>query len=168
MFQLSQRLVPAVLLSLVVAPQAPAQDPGTGTAVSPTEVLAGVDWLAGTWSGPMWGGRFIAYYSTPAGGRILGHSQLLKDGEEAYYEFEVFEGHEHVVRVQPYPRGRRAVALELASHDPKSRKAVFENPDKDYPTRIVYHRVSDGELLITLSDPHGESDKVEVFALKSE
>lgn len=165
MFQSCSRLLAAVLLSLVVAPQVPAQDPGPGERVSPTEVLAGMDWLAGTWSGDMWGGRFIAYYSTPEGGKILSHSKLLKDGDEAYFEFEVFEAREHVVWMQPYPGGRRAVGLRLATHDPEARKAVFENPDKDYPTRIVYQRVADDELVITLSDPHGQSDKVEVFAL---
>ena len=165
MFQRSRLLVSAALLSLVVAPTTRAQDPQVGTRATPAEVLADMDWLAGTWSGDMWGGRFVAYYSTPEGGKIIGHSKLLKDGEEAFFEFEVFEGREQVVWVQPYPGGRRAVGMQLATHDPKARKAVFENPDKDYPTRIVYHRKSENELVITLSDPHGESDKVEVFAL---
>lgn len=163
-------LAAAVALALAPSPlarprtQEPAQH---GTAVvPPEEILAGMDWLAGTWSGPMWGGRFSAYYSTPEGGKILGHSRLVKAKEEVFYEFELFEARGPLVHLQPFPRGERAVAMQLRSHDPETRTAVFEHPDKDYPTRIVYQRASDDELVITLSDPHGGSGKTERFALR--
>jgi hypothetical protein len=160
----------ALLLAFTVAlaPRAhPTQDAAAGgaQAVSPEKVLAEMDWLAGSWSGDMWGGRFHAHYSTPAGGKILSHSRLLHGQEESFYEFEVFEARERVVHLQPYPGGKKAGGFELKSHDAGERKAVFENPDKDYPTRIVYHRAADDELVITLSDPHGGSDKVEHFKL---
>lgn len=134
--------------------------------VEPRQVLAALGWLAGDWSGSMWGGTFTAYYSTPDGGRILSHSRLLQDESVAFYEFEVFEPDGERVLMQPYPGGEPAVGLHLVSHDPKARSATFENPDKDYPTRIVYQRTSDTELVITLSDPHGGSPKTERFELE--
>ena len=63
----------------------------------------------------------------------------------------------------PTPPGG-SCCLPITSLDAKAKKAVFENPKKDYPTRITYHRVAD-ELTITLDDPHGKSDKSEVFKL---
>ena len=124
-----------------------------------------MDWLAGSWSGPMWGGDFHAYYSGSDGGKILSHSRLLQEGREVFFEFEVFEPRDGVVYMQPFPGGKKATGFPLESHDPKSRKAVFVNPKKDYPTRITYHRVDEDHLVITLDDPHGESGKVEVFEL---
>ncbi len=50
-------------------------------------------------------------------------------------------------------------------HNPKLRQAVFENPAKDYPTRIVYHRAADDRLVITLSDPFGGTTQTERFEL---
>lgn len=132
----------------------------------PLEKLKRMEWLAGTWSGEAWGGRFEAHYSTPAGGRILGHSRLYRDEKEVFYEFEVFEVRGDGVVMSPFPGGNRATGLGLAAHDPKARRAVFENREKDYPTRIVYERVTDDELVITLSDPHGGSEKVETFELE--
>jgi hypothetical protein len=132
-----------------------------------TEELAGMSWLAGAWSGAMWGGRFDAWYSSPEGGKIIGHSKLAREEREVFYEFEVFEAEGEAVVLRPFPGGKRAVTLTLSSHDPEARKAVFENPKKDYPTRIVYHRIADDNLVITLSDPHGGSDKIERFDLKS-
>ena len=71
-----------------------------------------------------------------------------------------------VVWLQPFPGGKKAGGFRLKELDREARKATFENPEKDYPTRIVYHRKSESELVITLSDPHGESEKVERFELR--
>ena len=138
-----------------------------GKRVTPQQVIADMSWLAGDWSGEMWGGRFVAHYGAPLNGQILSFSKLLKGTEEAFYEFEVFYVRDLTVHLQPYPGGKRVTGLKLTTSDPKARKAVFENPTKDYPTRIVYHRVSEDNLVITLSDPHGGSAKVERFDLRA-
>jgi len=153
--------------SCAVGPEgAPTEGPGErGERVSAEEVVGDMGWIAGGWSGEMWGGVFHAHYSPPIEGRILSHSWLMRGDQEAFYEFELFEGRDGVVRMQPFPGGRKAGGFVMSEHDPAARKVTFENPDKDYPTRIVYHRVADDRLVITLDDPHGESGKVEVFEL---
>lgn len=130
----------------------------------PSAGVEGLAFLQGAWKGAMWGGTFHAHYTSPASGMLISHSRLVKGGKTAFYEFEVFEKHGRGVRLQPYPGGRPAVFLDLVSID--GRKATFENPKKDYPTRIVYHRAADDRLVITLSDPHGGSPKNEVFDLR--
>jgi hypothetical protein len=128
---------------------------------------AGIDslgWLAGRWSGPMWGGEFTATYNAPAGGKLLSFSELRQGGKAAFYEFEVFEATADGLVFTPYPRGQRKATFKLASSE--ASKAVFENPDKDFPTRIEYHRAAKDRLVITLSDPHGKSGKTETFDLK--
>ena len=134
-------------------------------AETPTDTLARLGWMAGSWEGSMWGGTFRAYYSTPAGGKILSHSELLKEGKVVFYEFEVFEVEGEVLRYQPYPGGKKAGGFVLTECKPGAKKATFENPKKDFPTRIVFHRAADNQLVATLSDPHGKTDKVETFKL---
>ena len=126
--------------------------------------LDSLNWLAGSWGGAMWGGDFKAHYSTSAGGKILSYSELLKEGKSVFYEFEKFETKGGEIYLTPYPGGRAAASFRLTSA--KDKKATSENPKKDFPTRIVYHRKADDNLVITLSDPHGKSDKVQVFDLK--
>ena len=150
---------------LILAVAAPSRAEEEAKHVDATEVLSEMSWLAGSWSGAMWGGTFEAYYSTPAGGKILSYSRLLKDGKTAFHEFEIFECRAHTVHLRPHPGGRPAGEFMLKSADPKKRQAVFENPKKDFPTRIVYRRVTDEKLVITLTDPHGGSTKVEKFEL---
>jgi hypothetical protein len=122
-----------------------------------------LSWMAGKWSGAMWGGEFTATYTPPAGGKVLSFSELRKGDKVAFYEFEVFEATDAGLVFTPYPGGQRKETFKLASAD--ATKAVFENPKKDFPTRIEYRREKD-RLVITLSDPHGGGDKTEVFDLK--
>jgi hypothetical protein len=118
-------------------------------------------WLAGKWAGPMWGGEFTATYTAPAGGKLLSFSELRKDGKAAFYEFEVFEATAEGLVFTPYPGGKRKETFKLASGE--ANRAVFENPAKDFPTRIDYHRKEKDRLVITLS---GGGDKTETFDLK--
>ncbi len=80
-----------------------ALDDGKG---APT--IEDLGFLAGTWSGDAWGGKFIAYYTTPEGGSVISHSKLMRGDEEAFYEFELFEVRDDVVHLQPFPGGQRA------------------------------------------------------------
>ena len=137
-----------------------------GVHVTAQQALAGMHWIAGSWSGEMWGGRFHAYYSTPEGGKILSHSHLTRRGKRAFYEFEVFECRGEDLHLLPYPGGKVAGGFTYRSGSVEKRLAVFENPNKDFPTRISYQRVGDDRLVITLSDPHGKSEKSETFDLR--
>lgn len=118
-------------------------------------------WLSGKWSGPMWGGEFVATYNAPAGGTLLSFSELKKDGKAAFYEFEVFEATADGLVFTPYPGGEKKETFKLAASE--ASKVVFECPGKDFPTRIEYWRKEKDRLVITLS---GGADKTETFDLK--
>jgi hypothetical protein len=146
---------PLLLALLLAVPCAAEKEPAK---------IDSLAWLAGKWSGPMWGGEFVATYGAPAGGKLLSFSELRQGGKAAFYEFEVFEATAEGLVFTPYPRGQKKETFRLAASE--ASKAVFENPDKDFPTRIEYHRAGKERLVITLSDPHGKSGKTEVFDLK--
>lgn len=150
-------LIITSLTSPVSAPESPVADDAAAS-------LATMTWLNGAWEGAMWGGTFKTWYSAPAGGKILSHSELHTGGKVVFHEFELFEVDDGKVVMRPYPKGRPAVPLTATSIDAKAKKAVFENPTKDYPTRITYHREGNA-LTITLDDPHGEGKKSDVFKL---
>jgi hypothetical protein len=66
----------------------------------------------------------------------------------------------------PFPEGKSSVSFRLAELDRKARRAVFENLDHDFPTRLSYQRVEDGKLLIIVSGPGEDGqDLVLTYAL---
>ncbi len=165
-FTRTRALAVFVALTVVGLGAGPSQAEDDGERASAQQTLAGMSWLAGSWSGAMWGGQFHAYYSTPEGGKILSHSHLTRGEKRAFYEFEVFECRGEDLHLLPYPGGKPADGFTCTSGNAKKRLAVFENPKKDFPTRISYQRVGDDRLVVILSDPHGTSKKTETFDLK--
>jgi len=158
----TRRPLAQLLLGLALLPLAA----NAGGAADPHQQLLAMDFLAGNWSGQMWGGELVAHYTTPEGGMVLSYTELRRDGEVAFHEFERFDVEDGRVVFTPYPGGKRAVQMWLTELDQQARKAVFENPDKDFPTRIIYQRIGEDQLLITLSDPHHDSDQVQNFEFR--
>jgi hypothetical protein len=151
------------LLALLLAGSlVPAEEPATAA-----EKIATMTWLAGTWKGPMWGGTFTTQYSSPEGGMVLSTNKLISDGKLKMFEFEVFAVRGADVLLTPFPGGKPAATFKMTSLDTKAQKAVFEFADKDFPTRITYHRTAEKKLVITLDDPHGGSDEKAVFVLSA-
>lgn len=122
-----------------------------------------LSFMQGTWAGEAWGGRFTARYASDDHG-VIGYSELTRDGDRAFHEFEVFARSDGLLRLEPFPGGRPAEGLSYIPSASGPRRAVFENPAKDYPTRIVYEAAG-GTMTITLDDPHGGTAKREVFTL---
>lgn len=131
-----------------------------GDGRSDPEVACDLSWLEGTWEADAWGGKLTATYAEGRDGGVIGHSSLRHGADESYYEFEVFVVEDGEASVTPYPGGKKAERFALASAG--AERAVFEHPEKDYPTRITYERRGEG-LVITLEDPHGTSGKTETF-----
>ncbi|MBD3403183.1 hypothetical protein GF420_09835 [candidate division GN15 bacterium] len=115
--------------------------------------VTGLHWLEGTWRGTLGDNIFEARYSSPEGGQVLGMSKEFLPNRPAYIEFERFHAIEGEVVVTPYPAGRQSVNFALTSHDPETRRAVFENPEHDFPTKLVYHRIESDSLVIEVSGP---------------
>ncbi|MFQ5494856.1 MAG: hypothetical protein ACE5EX_05705 [Phycisphaerae bacterium] len=85
---------------------------------------------------------------------------MFRSGELAFYEFEVVVGR---VLFHPFPRGKKATTMTLVTCDPQARRMAFENPKKDFPTRIEYHRPAADRLVITPTDPHYAGDRKQRF-----
>jgi hypothetical protein len=131
------------LAALLLPPLAAGAEP------TPTEQLASLSWLAGAWSGTTEHGRWEACYTSPEGGEIFSANKELVDGKVVTYELEHFKVIDNAVVLTPYPYGRKSTAVfKLAACDPQARRAVFANPEHDFPREIVYHRVAEDNLVI--------------------
>ncbi|MFH1277550.1 MAG: DUF6265 family protein [Candidatus Eisenbacteria bacterium] len=101
-----------------------------------TGELSGLDWMAGAWVGEEDGVVMEEVWLSPAGDLMLGmHRDRFPTGG-VFFEFLRIEGRrDHVVYVAR-PAGGEETSFLLVERGEK--RAIFENPDHDYPRSISY------------------------------
>ena len=114
------------------------------TAVMPVAALpatiADLAWLSGCWvsvgqeagSGEQW--------MTPAGGTMLGVSRTVRDAKTVAFEFiRIAEQDDGGLVFMASPSGQSTASFPMLSLN--AREVIFENPDHDFPQRIIYRLI---------------------------
>jgi len=117
--------------------------------------LSALGFMAGCWrSEPGARGTVIEErYSPPAANLMLGTTRYLRGDTVVSYEFTRIELNEGSIVLTPYPNGTASVGFTLTTTAPGS--ADFENPEHDFPTRILYRRAEAGSLTARIEGPDG-------------
>src|SRR6185503_2191587 len=108
----------------------------------PTQGLEDLAWMAGSWSTTQDGKTSEKHWTKPAAGLMLGVHRDV-DGPRAAFEFLRIEAAEGRITYLASPQGRPATPFELV--ESAAQRAVFANPEHDFPQRILYWR--EGESL---------------------
>jgi ketosteroid isomerase-like protein len=111
-------------------------------------------WLAGTWitaSEPVTEEHWIP----PLAGTMLGANRTIAHGETVHREHLLLEERAGSVFYVATPLGQAETAFLLTELD--AQRAVFENPEHDFPKRIVYTRTGDALTAEVSADDKGFS-----------
>ena len=140
------------LLTLVAHAQAPAAKP----------TLQDFAWLAGHWRIEQPDRLVDEQWMAPAGGLMIGMARNVQAGKVREYEFTLLrqEPNGDIVYVAS-PSKQTETTFKLTSL--RDGEAVFENPDHDFPKKIIYARKADGSLLAAIEGPgrDGKTRRVE-------
>ena len=137
-------LLPLAVALLGVA--AYAQTP----AAKPT--LQDFTWLAGHWRIEQ-GDRVVdEHWMAPAAGLMMGMARNVQAGKVREYEFTLLrqEANGDIFYVASPSKQSQAVFKLTSLRDGE---AVFENPQHDFPKKIVYARQADGSMLAAIEGP---------------
>lgn len=114
--------------------------------------------LEGTWRTEVENGAWTEeFWTAPAAGSMLGGSRTFGPGAGGaptlkFYEFLRLAAEPRGVVYDAAPLGRSPatpftmIASESAGPGGQRAGIVFENPDHDFPTRIIYRLAEDGRL----------------------
>jgi hypothetical protein len=135
-------LVGVLLLSAFAHAQAPAAKP----------TLQDFAWLAGQWRIEQADGQVDEQWMAPAGGLMMGMARNIQAGKVREYEFTLLrqEANGDIFYVAS-PSKQTETSFKLTSL--RGGEAVFENPQHDFPKKIVYARQADGSLLAAIEGP---------------
>ncbi len=103
-------------------------------------------WLSGCWAATNQEDGSGEYWMPPAGGTMLGVSRMISDGQTVAFEFiRIVATDDGGLVFIASPSGQNTTGFALVSVN--DHEVIFENPDHDFPQRIVYRLLSEEELL---------------------
>ena len=131
---------------IVLATSAHAQTP----AARPT--LQDFAWLAGHWRIEEADRLVDEQWMAPAGGLMMGMARNVQGGKVREYEFTLLrqEANGDIFYVAS-PSKQTETSFKLTSL--RSGEAVFENPEHDFPKKVIYAKQADGSLLAAIEGP---------------
>ena len=127
--------------------------------------IADLAWIAGDWQTDP-SGRAVSeeHWTRPAGGSMIGVSRTLVGDRTVSFEFLRIEVRGESIFYVASPKGR-CPATDFKLTRVSGQEAVFENPEHDFPKRIIYRKNSAGGLSAIVDG--GEGTKSEKFDFKT-
>lgn len=111
---------------------------------APSSSVQDLAWLSGCWASIDGEAGSGETWTAPAGGTLLGVGRTVKSGKTVSHEFmQIRETGSGQIAFIALPSGQKEASFPLVRLS--GQEAVFENPQHDFPQRVIYRR--DGDLL---------------------
>lgn len=134
------------------------------TAVTQTPTLADIAWIAGDWQTAPGGRRQVEeHWTQVAGGSMMGVSRTVAGEKTVEFEYLRIEQRDDGIYYVAHPKGR-CPGTDFKLTRASATEAVFENPQHDFPKRIIYRKGADDSL--TASIDAGEGTKAMSFPFR--
>jgi hypothetical protein len=117
-----------------------------------TPTLQDFAWLAGHWRIEQADRLVDEQWMAPVGGLMMGMARNVQGGKVREYEFTLLrqEPNGDIFYVAS-PSQQTQTSFKLTSLH--NGAAVFENPEHDFPQKVIYARQADGSLLAAIEGP---------------
>jgi len=125
--------------------------------------LADISWISGDWQTAPGGRKQIEeHWTAVAGGSMMGMSRAVAGDKTVEFEYLRIEQRTDGIYYVAHP-GARCPGTDFKLTSASATEAVFENPQHDFPKRIIYRKTDDG---LTASIDAGEGSKGMSFVYK--
>jgi hypothetical protein len=132
----------------------------TLTLAQPRPSVSDLAWLSGCWDLTRNGRHIVEHWSAPEGGTLIGMSRTVASGKTAEYEFLMIREGQAGLEYVAKPSGQDGATF--TSTRVSAGEVVFENPQHDFPTRIIYRRDPNGGLIAAIEGPrNGKTQRIE-------
>ncbi len=111
-------------------------------------------WIAGGWENVHGARRTEEHWTAPAGQTMLGMSRAVAGEKTVSFEFLRIEARVDGIFYVAHP-GARCPGTDFKLVRAEGQEAVFENPQHDFPQRIIYRKNPDGTMLARIEGPRG-------------
>jgi len=140
-----KKAVLVILITLILTTSAAAQTPA----------LADLAWIAGAWQTETGGKRQIEeHWTQAAGATMLGMSRTVAGEKTVEFEYLRIEQLGDGIYYVAHPKAR-CPGTDFKLTRVSATEAVFENPQHDFPKRIIYRKGANDSLTATVDGGEG-------------
>jgi hypothetical protein len=132
------------------------QSPGSGFKIED------LGWLSGDWETAPGGTQIDEHWSWVAGNSMIGMSRTVAGGKTVFFEFLWIEARSDGIYYVAHPKLRNP-GTEFKLGRLSDSEAIFENPQHDFPKRIIYRKKADGTLVVRIEGDGTEKEKPQEF-----
>ena len=133
-------------------------------AVVQTPTLTDISWIAGDWQTAPGGRRQIEeHWTQAAGGSMMGMSRTVAGEKTVEFEYLRIEQRADGIYYVAHPQAR-CPGTDFKLTRASASEAVFENPQHDFPKRIIYRKSGDDSLSASIDG--GEGSKARTFTFR--
>ncbi len=119
-------------------------------------------WIAGSWQTAASGRMQVEeHWTAVAGGSMIGMGRTVAGGKTVFYEYLRIEERADGVFYVAHPKARPGTDFKLTKSE--GQEAVFENPEHDFPKKIIYRKNADGSLFARVEGPRNGQTAGEDF-----
>lgn len=110
--------------------------------------LSDFNWLTGSWQGKAFGGDYDEHWTPATGTIMMGVARTVREGKTSHYEaLRLEQTPDGIVLTAFLPKdGKFSDGTPFKLTKFANREAVFENPEHDFPTKVIYRRTDDDSL----------------------
>ncbi|MBX7150335.1 hypothetical protein K1X84_01755 [bacterium] len=102
-------------------------------------------WLAGCWDGSTDKKEATEQWMKPAGNEMFGMSRTVRNGKVTEFEFlHIHQNEQGEIFYTAKPSDQNEASFKLIKKS--GTEIIFENPDHDFPQRIIYRLEKNGSL----------------------
>ena len=126
--------------------------------------LSDISWIAGDWqTAPGGRAQIEEHWTAVAGASMMGMNRTVAGEKTVEFEYLRIEQRADGIYYVAHPKAR-CPGTDFKLTRASSTEVVFENPQHDFPKRIIYRKGADDSL--TASVDGGEGSKAVSFAFK--
>lgn len=128
-----------------------------------TTTLADISWISGDWqTAPGGRAQIEEHWTNAAGATMMGMSRTVAGEKTVEFEYLRIEQRADGIYYVAHPKAR-CPGTDFKLTRASATEAVFENPQHDFPKRIIYRK---GEDSLTATIDGGEGTKSMSYAFK--
>lgn len=107
--------------------------------------LEGLNWIAGCWEANKNGRFSTERWTKPIGNMMLSTAQTVRNGKTVSFEYlRIVQTDEGIYYISKPSQNKEETSFKLIKFSPN--EVVFENPEHDFPQRIIYRLEKDKSL----------------------